>query len=265
MTPNFEQRRKGLRTMLAVDFRRLWSMPLYYITVGASFVMPILILVMTTMMDGSVTVDPQTGAETVIEGFDNVWQIIGSVRSAGMDMSMGMTAMCNLNLLYFLVAVPLCMFVAEDFRSGYAKNLFTLRPRKGSYVLSKTLVGFVLGASMVIAFFAGSLAGGAVAGLPFDMEGFTGANLGWCLLCKVLLMGMFAALDLLWAAVARQRLWLSLVGALGSGMFLFMMIPLLTPLDAAAGDALICLLGSAGLGLVLGVVSRTILARADLV
>ena len=50
---------KRLKTMLAVDFRRMFTMRFLYIMVGISFVMPILILVMTTMMDGSVSVNPQ--------------------------------------------------------------------------------------------------------------------------------------------------------------------------------------------------------------
>ena len=101
---------KRLKTMLHVDFRRMFTQPLLWIMVGSCLVMPILILVMTTMMDGSVSVNPQTGVETVIEGFDNVWQIIGNVSSTGMNMSMDMTAMCNINLLYFLADSRLSAF-----------------------------------------------------------------------------------------------------------------------------------------------------------
>ena len=61
---------KRLRTMLAVDFRRMFTMPFVYIMLGICFVMPILILVMTTMMDGMTTIDRTTGLETTIEGFD---------------------------------------------------------------------------------------------------------------------------------------------------------------------------------------------------
>lgn len=138
-----------------------------YIIVGACLVMPILILVMTTMMDGSVTVDPQTGVETVIEGFDSVWQIIGSTSGSGMA-DMGLTGMCNINMLYFFVAVLVCIFVADDFRSGYAKNLFAVRAKRSDYVISKTLAGFVGGALMLLAFFIGAMLGGAMAaGMPY--------------------------------------------------------------------------------------------------
>ena len=45
-----------------------------------------------------------------------------------------------------------CIFVREDFRSGYAKNLFTVRSQKSDYVISKTLASFVAGAGMLILF-----------------------------------------------------------------------------------------------------------------
>lgn len=131
---------KKLKSMLKVDFRRMFTMPLVYIMTGVCLVMPILILVMTTMMSGT-TVDPTTGTETTIEAFTNVWQSIGSM--SGSAMSMDLTSMCNINLLYFLTAVFVCIFVADDFRSGYAKNLFTVRAKKVDYVVSKTLVAFV--------------------------------------------------------------------------------------------------------------------------
>ena len=62
---------KKLKSMLKVDFRRMFTMPLVYIMTGVCLVMPILILVMTTMMSGT-TVDPTTGTETTIEAFTNV-------------------------------------------------------------------------------------------------------------------------------------------------------------------------------------------------
>lgn len=64
---------KRLKRMLRVDSRRMFTLPFVYILIGICVAMPILILVMTTMMDGSVRIDPQTGVETVVEGFDNVW------------------------------------------------------------------------------------------------------------------------------------------------------------------------------------------------
>ena len=44
---------------------------LFYILIACVFVIPILMTVMMTMMDGSVSVDPQTGEETVMQGPEN--------------------------------------------------------------------------------------------------------------------------------------------------------------------------------------------------
>ncbi|MBQ2734405.1 MAG: ABC transporter permease [Clostridia bacterium] len=271
----FEPNRVGKRvkSMLRVDFRRMFKMPLLYIIVAVCLVMPILILVMTTMMDGTVSVDPQTGAETVIEGFDNVWQIIGSVSSdtgassdaAAMGAGMSLTSMCNVNMLYFAIAVLVCVFVAEDFRSGYAKNLFTVRAKKSDYVLSKTLVCSAGAALMILAFFVGSLLGGAIAGLPFDMVGFGIVELVMCVLSKMLLVTVFVPIYLIMSVAAKQRLWLSLILSFMVGMFLFMMIPLLTPLNATALNVLLCLAGGALFGIGLGAISNLVLKKTSLV
>src|SRR5574344_1911538 len=114
MTTKFENNtfQKRLKSMLAVDLRRMFTTKTFYIMAGICLVVPVLILVMTTMMDGSVSVDPNTGVETVMHAYDHVWQLIGSVggaSSGGMDMM----SMCNINLLYFGLAVLVGLFVSE--------------------------------------------------------------------------------------------------------------------------------------------------------
>ena len=263
---------KRLGSMLKVDFKRLFLSRSFYIIVAACLVAPILILVMTTMMDGSVSVNPQTGEETVIEGFDNVWQIIGSVSdpnaSASGDMSamsMDIVSMCNINMLYFAIAALVCIFVADDFRSGYAKNLFTVRAQKTDYVASKTLVLSFGASMMVLAFFIGSLVGGAVSGLSFEMVGFNALNLVWCILSKMVLVSVFVPIYLIMSVVAKQKLWMSILLSMMVGMFLFMMIPMLTPLNATLGNALICAVGGVGFGFGLGAISNLILKKTSLV
>lgn len=261
---------KRLRTMLSVDFRRMFTMPFLYIMVGICLVMPILILVMTTMMDGSVSVNPQTGVETVIEGFDNVWQIIGSVsgnatanaESATMDMSI--TAMCNINMLYFLIAVLVCVFVSADFRSGYAKNLFTVRAKKSDYIISKTLVCFVGGAMMILAFFIGAMIGGAISGLSFEMIGFGTGELIMCILSKVVLVSVFVPIYLLMSVIAKQKSWMAILLSMMVGMFLFMMISMLTPLNATVVNVLLCMAGSILIGTGLGAISQLVLKKRDI-
>lgn len=256
---------KRLKSMLAVDFRRMFTMPLFYIMVGVCFVIPILILVMTTIMDGTTTVDPNTGVETTIEGFDNTWQAIGSVSSENRIMDMSLTGMCNINMLYFFVAVLVCIFVSDDFRSGYSKNLFTVRAKKSDYVISKTLVGFVGGVCMILGFFVGAMIGGAISGLPFDTGTAGTYGVVMCMLAKMFLVAVFVPIYLLMGVVAKQKLWLSIIGSLMTGMLFFTMIPMLTPLDSGIMNVILCLAGGTLFSIGIGAISNKILRKTSLV
>ncbi|MDE6302197.1 MAG: ABC transporter permease, partial [Clostridia bacterium] len=204
--------------MLKVDFKRMFTMPLVYIMAGVSLALPILILVMTSFMGG--------GGEGEEAGamFTNVWQALGSVSGSGM--SMDLTSMCNINLLYFLVAVFVCVFVGDDFKSGYVKNLFTVRSKKIDYVFSKSLVTFVGATIMFLAYFIGAMIGGAIAGLPFDTVGFSAGGVVACLFSKIFMTAIFVGVGLLLGVVGKQKLWLSILGSFGVGMLLFTMIPM---------------------------------------
>lgn len=266
-TMKFEHKTFGkkLKTMLAVDFRRMFKSPIFYIMIGVALVIPALILVMTTMMDGTVSVDPTTGAETVMEGFDNVRQSIGSVSGESSEMSMDLTSMCNINMMYFLAAVLICIFIADDFRSGYAKNLFTVRANKADYVISKTLIGFVGGAAMLIAYFVGTMLGGAISGLPFALGALTVGNIVMCMLAKVFLMLVFVAIFVLVSVATKQKLWASIIGSLGASMLLFTMIPMMTPLNSSIMNVMMCLIGGVLFSIGLGAVSKMILSKTSLV
>ena len=260
---------KRFGSMLKVDFKRLFLSRSFYIIVAACLLAPILILVMTTMMDGSVSVDPQTGKETVIEGFDNVWQIIGTVSGAGAEagasMDMSITSMCNINMLYFAIAALVCIFVADDFRSGYAKNLFTVRAKKTDYVASKTLVLFVGSAFMMLAFVLGAILGGIFAGVSFEMVGFNVGNLIMSILAKILLCLIFVGIYLCMSVVAKQKLWLSILLSFGVGMFLFNIAPMVSPLNSGLLQVILCTAGGAGFAIGMGAISNLVLKKTSLV
>ena len=279
---------KRLKTMLHVDFRRMFTMPLIYIILASCLATPVLIFVMTTMMDGTVTEDPQTGEQTITESkFDHAWQIISSINNpkeepsnegkeenpeeenpmgAGMDI----TSMVNINMLYFAVAVLVCIFVGADFRSGYSKNLFTVRASKVEYVISKTLVGIVGGALMIICFFIGSIIGATIMSIPFDLSlvgssTISAGSIAFCLLSKVLLVGAFVPIYVLASVIAKQRVWLSIIISCGISMLLFMMIPMITPLDGTFINPLLCLGASILASLGIGAISNTVLKKTALV
>lgn len=253
-----------LGSMLKVDFRRMLRSRLFYILIACALVMPILMTVMMAMMDGSVSVDPQTGAETVMEGPENAWQNIGTLPGeplGGDEIFM----MCNINMMFMAVAVFVCLFISEDFRSGYAKNLFTVRAKKSDYVVSKTLAGFVCGTLMIVAYFVGSMLGGAIAGLSFDLHGLTVMNLVMCLLTKILLMLVFVPIFVAISVAAKQRAWLSICGSLGGGMLLFMMVSMITPLGSTLMNVILCMAGGGMFSFGLGAVSNAILKKTALV
>ncbi|MBE7078167.1 MAG: hypothetical protein E7377_05685 [Clostridiales bacterium] len=259
-----------VKSMLKVDGRRLFLSPLLYIMIGISFVVPILILVMTTMMEGTVTVNPQTNLPSEpMEGFDNVWQILGAVSSTSGDaaagMSMDLVSMCNINMMFFAVVVLVCIFVCDDFRSGYAKNLFTVRAKKSDYVLSKTVIGFLGASAMFIAFFIGAIIGGGVASLPFEMSGFNTGNLVACMLSKLFLTLVFVAVCVLASVIGKQKTWLSMIVSLGFSMLFFTIIPMITPLDSTILNVLLCGAGGILFAVGIGAISNTVLNKTSLV
>lgn len=248
-----------LKSMLKVDFKRMFTQPLVYIMTGVAFLMPILILVMTTMVGGG-----EEGGETT-EMFTNVWQAISTVSGGNAATEMSLTSMCNINLMYFLIAVFTCIFISDDFRSGYAKNLFTVRAGKTDYVFSKTLVCFTGGAIMILCYFAGAMLGGAIAGLSFDLGTVNGGQVFACLLTKVFVVSIFVAICTLAGCFAKQKLWLSILASCGVGMFLFMMIPMITPLNAGILNVILCLGGGAVFAVAIGAISCLVLNKMNIV
>ena len=253
-----------IKSMLKVDFRRMFKSKLFYILIACALVMPILMTVMMSMMDGSVSVDPQTGAETVMQGPENTWQNIGTLPGeplGGDEIFM----MCNINMAFMGVAVFVCLFISDDFRSGYAKNLFTVRAKKGEYVVSKTVAGFICGAFMLIAYLIGSLLGGAISGLSFNLHGLNAGNIVMCMIAKIFLMLVFVSIFTLISVAAKQKAWLAICGSLGGGMLLFMMVSMITPLSSTFINVILCLAGGLLFAFGLGACSKLVLKKTSLV
>ncbi len=269
---------KRIGSMMTVDARRMLLTPMFYIMLGAAIIVPILIFVMTGMMDGSPITDAQTGLPVldaegnpaVMEGFDNVWQIIGTVSSTAdaeagaAAMSMDLVSMCNINLLYFGIAVLVCIFVSADFKSGYAKNLFTVRAGRTDYVISKTVICSLAAAILVIGFLIGAMIGGAISSLSFSTVGFGISGLVMCILSKIFLMTAFAAMYVMASVIGKQRTWLGMIISFAVSMLLFSMIPMITPLDATIVNVVLTLTGGVLLCLGLGAISRLVLKKRDI-
>ena len=280
-TEKFDLKRR-LKSMLRVDFRRMLKSRLFYILIATALLIPIVMTVMLTMMSGTETVNHQTGEITVITGPESVWESIGTLpwKAPSLDASAGMNgaaggmagmggmdvmSMCNINMMFMLVAVFICLFISDDFRSGYAKNLFTVRSKKSEYVASKTFSGFVCGALMLIAYFLGALLGGAISGLSFDLGTLTVGNLVMCMIAKIFLMLVFVSIFTLVSVAAKKTAWLSVCGSLGGGMLLFMMVSMITPLNSTPMHVLLCAAGGTMFAFGLGAFSNLVLKKTSLV
>ena len=270
-----------MKSMLRVDFRRMFKSRTFYILIACALLVPIVMTVMLTMMDGQETVNQQTGEVTVMEGPDSVWQSIGtppkksdevfdtdSGEAAGGMAAMGgmdVMAMCNINMAFMAVAVFVCLFISDDFRSGYAKNIFTVRAEKTEYVVSKTVSGFICGTAMLIAYFIGAMLAGGITSLSFEMQGFGAGNVLMCMISKIMLMLVFVPIFVLISVSAKQRAWASICGSLGGGMLLFMMVDMITPLTSTPLNVLLTAAGGAMFAFGLGAASKLVLKKTSLV
>lgn len=264
--------KKRLSSMIKLDFRRLFTSKLFYIVVASCLVVPILILVMTSMMEGSPMTDQngnsildKYGNPVLMEGFKNVWQMLGSISGGEQAMSMDITSMCNINMMFFAIVILICLFIGQDFRSGYCKNLFTVRSNKVDYVISKTLIGFVGGVSMILTFFIGTLLGGVIAGISFEMIDINITNIIMSLLSKFGLVLVFTSIFVLMSVIAKHRTWLSILLGLGVGMLLFMMIPIVSPLNATLMNVIVSFIGGGLFAIGLGIISDKILNKTNLI
>ena len=118
---------------------------------------------------------------------------------------------------------------------------------------------------MLIAYFVGSIIGGAVSGLSFDLHGLSAVNIVMCMVAKIFLMLVFVSIFTLISVAAKQRTWLAICGSLGGGMLLFMMVSMITPLGSTAINVLLCAVGGALFALGLGAFSNLVLKKTSLV
>ena len=85
------------------------------------------------------------------------------------------------------------------------------------------------------------------------------------MLAKVFLVGVFSSIYVFASVLAKQRLWLSLIVSLGIGMLLFMMIPLITPLNSTVINVVACGIGAILFNIGMGFASKAILSKTSLV
>ena len=107
--------------------------------------------------------------------------------------------------------------------------------------------------------------GGAIAGLPFEMQGFNALNLIMSMLSKIFLSMIFISIYVLASVIAKQKLWLSILLSLGIGMLFFTVAPMITPINASVINVILCAVGGVGFAVGIGAISNVVLNKTALV
>lgn len=160
-SPSFGAR---LKSMLGVDFYRLFHTPLFYIFLVIAAIIP-------AMVFGSSGMD-STGA--AVQLYTNTWQMVASQTPLYVVNDIGEYA--NMNMVFIFGGIMVSIFIGYDYRSGYVKQLFTTHAKKQDYMMSKTLTCAFAMACMCLTYLLGTVVSGLMMGASFE------ANIGSLLL-----------------------------------------------------------------------------------
>ena len=155
-SPSFAKR---IKSMLGMDFYRLFHTPMFYIFLCIAAIIPAMVSGMTTMTDPN----GQT-----IELYTNAWQIIAAEDSLYVIRSIADYA--NMNMVFIFGGIMVSIFIGHDYKSGYVKQLFTTHAKKQDYMISKTLVCAFAMACMCVTYLIGGVAGGMFAGYDWNVN-----------------------------------------------------------------------------------------------
>ena len=151
-SPSFVQR---IKSMLGVDFYRLFHTPLFYIFLAISAIIPAMII-------GS------GGMEGGEQLYANTWNIVAANTPLYVINTIGEYA--NMNMVFIFGGIMVSIFIGHDYKSGYVKQLFTTHAKKQDYMISKSLTCAFAMACMCITYFIGGVAGGAFAGYDWSVN-----------------------------------------------------------------------------------------------
>lgn len=197
---------KRIKSMLSVDFYRLFHTPLFYIFIIIAAIIPAMIIGTTGMEDG------ETGAI-----FTNVWQAIAVEKPLYVVENIGQYA--NMNMVFIFGGIMVSIFIGHDYKSGYVKQLFTTHAKKQDYMISKSITCAFAMACMCVTYLLGSIVAGALVRLSFS------ANAGsviCALLGKIIMSLGWASLYVFLNVIFRKHFWISILSSFffGTGILI---------------------------------------------
>ena len=156
-SPGFVER---IKSMLGVDFYRLFHTPMFYIFLGIAAIIPAMVSAMTMM--------PDQNGNTMEPLYSNVWQIMAA--SDPLYVIRTIADYANMNMVFIFGGIMVSIFIGHDYKSGYVKQLFTTHAKKQDYMISKSLTCAFAMACMCITYLIGGIAGGAFAGYDWSVN-----------------------------------------------------------------------------------------------
>ena len=251
-SPSFYER---LKTMLGVDFYRLFHTPMFYIFLVIAAIIPAMVLSMTGMNAVGAAV-PQSPMYVVSD--------IGEY--------------ANMNMVFIFGGIMVSIFIGHDYKSGYVKQLFTTHAKKRDYMMSKTIIGAFSMACMCLTYLLGTVIAGLFVRTSFEADL---TSLLFAILGKMLMSLGWASLYTFLNVVLRRYFGISIVLSffLGTGILVIGAAAVLgnSPLlniflygssvyaclSAGAVNLLTCVIVSAAWAVIYNLLGSAVLSRCD--
>ena len=161
LTPTFRSPSvsERLKSMLGVDFYRLFHTPLFYIMLAISAIIPAMVLSMGGTAGPDGVVSPL---------YTNAWNIIAADTPLYIVRNIGDYA--NMNMVFIFGGILVSIFIGHDYRSGYVKQLFTTHAKKRDYMMSKSIVCAFAMACMCMAYLIAGAGAGLITGASMKVN-----------------------------------------------------------------------------------------------
>ena len=201
---------KRLKSMLGVDFYRLFHTPMFYIFLAIAAFIPALILGTGGMEN------PQTGEVSALL-YTNVWNAVAADVPLYVFSHIGEYA--NMNMVFIFGGIMVSIFIGHDYRSGYVKQLFTTHAKKHDYMMSKSITCAFAMSCMCITYLLGAVTAGLLTGLDFSVNL---ASLVIAILSKMLMSFGWASLYTFLNVVFRKQFGISIASSFffGTGILI---------------------------------------------
>lgn len=203
-SPSFFKRIKG---MLGVDFYRLFHTPMFFVFLAIAAIIPAMVL----------GTSGQDASGNSVSLFTNTWQMVAAQTPLYVISDIGEYA--NMDMVFIFGGIMVSIFIGNDYRSGYVKQLFTTHAKKQDYMISKTLTCAFAMACMCVTYLLGTVVSGIMIGASMKV------NIGSLIIAIIGKMVMslgWASLYTFLNVILRKYFWIS-IGAsffLGTGILI---------------------------------------------